>query len=54
LTNEEFVQITEKLYSKLKNVPGVDKIFIQKCLQGITALGDTEVDEKIIHLMRMF
>ena len=54
MTHEEFEQITAKLYSRLKNVPGVDKIFIQKCLQSITSLGDNEVDEKMKQLMRMF
>jgi hypothetical protein len=47
LTHDEFEQTTEKIFSKFKFVPGIDKNFIQKCLQGITSLGDAEVDEKI-------
>jgi hypothetical protein len=47
LTYEEIQQLTDKVYSKIKNVPGVDKDFVGKCLQGINALEDLEVEQKI-------
>lgn len=47
MTYEEIQQLTDKVYSKIKNVPGVDKDFVGKCLQGINALEDLEVEQKI-------
>jgi hypothetical protein len=47
LTYEEIQQLTDKVYNAVKNVPGVDKDFVGKCLQGINSLGDLEVEQKI-------
>jgi hypothetical protein len=53
VTHDEFEQTAEKIFLKFKFVPGIDKKFIQKCLQGINSLGDAEIDEKLKQLLRM-
>ncbi len=52
MTTAEIDYATDKLYAKFGNVPGVDRNFIRKCLQGIASLRDNEVDEKIKLFMR--
>jgi hypothetical protein len=52
LTYEEIEQVSTRIYATVKNIPGVDQNFIRKCLQGISALADPEVDQKIKNLAR--
>ncbi|MGE5581960.1 MAG: hypothetical protein ACM3X9_05410 [Bacillota bacterium] len=47
MTAAEIEMITERIYARVRNIPGVDKLFIRKCLQGISSLNDNDVDEKI-------
>lgn len=53
MTTDEINRHTEKLYSKFKGIPGVDRIFIQKCILGITAMGDDEVEQKLQQLLNL-
>jgi hypothetical protein len=53
MTNEEINQLTEKVYPRVKNVPGLDKEFIRKCLMGISLLHDPQVEEKLRSLARL-
>jgi hypothetical protein len=53
LTYEEIEQVSTKIYAKVKNIPGLDKDFVKKCLQGISALADPDVDQKIKYLARL-
>lgn len=53
MTNEELEQATEKIYTKIKNIPGVDRNFVKKCLFGISSLGDKDVDNRIELLLRL-
>jgi hypothetical protein len=53
LTNQELERLVNKLYQKSKSVPGIDREFIQKCLTGIAALGDSEVDAKLALLITL-
>lgn len=53
MTNEEIERLTGKIYPQVKNIPGVDKNFIQKCLVGINSLGDPQV-EATIKMLAMF
>jgi len=50
LTPDEVNYLTNKLYTRFKNIPGVDREFIYKCAQAIAGLNDPEVDAKIKQL----
>jgi hypothetical protein len=50
---QEMEQIAAKLYQKFKGAPGVDPDFIRKCLTGINALGDQEIEARIMRLIRL-
>ena len=50
--SNEIEILVGKIQSKIGYVPGIDQAFIRKCLQGITALHDNEVDEKIKFLAK--
>jgi hypothetical protein len=50
LTNEEINRFTDKILAKV-NVPGVDRNFIHRCLEGIAMLKDDEVENKIRQFM---
>jgi hypothetical protein len=54
LTSDEIEQLTNKVYTAVKSIPGVDKEFIKKCLQGIASLGDPTIEQKIKQLARLF
>lgn len=54
MTNEEIEKFTEKVYPKIKNIPGLDKSFIRKCLEGVSALGDKETEEKLKNLFKLY
>jgi hypothetical protein len=54
LTNEELDKLTERIYSKVKNTPGLDRKFIKQCLIGISSLADKETEEKLIRLVNAF
>lgn len=54
MTYEEIEQLTDKVYAAVRNIPGVDRVFVGKCLQGINTLGDLEVEQKIKFLARLF
>jgi hypothetical protein len=51
LTNDDIEQMTDKIYARTKNVPGVDRDFIKKCLQGIASLRDSQVDARLKQLI---
>lgn len=51
LTNAEMEQMTDKIYGRTKNYPGVDRELIKKCLQGIALLGDPQVEARLKHLI---
>ncbi|MCL6589300.1 MAG: hypothetical protein K6U80_05025 [Firmicutes bacterium] len=53
MTLEEINQLTEKIYPRFKNVPGLDKEFIRKCLAGVSSLNDPQVEEKIRSFARL-
>ena len=53
VTNADIEQMTEKIYSRTRNIPGVDRDFIRRCLQGISSLGDSQVDAKLKQLIRL-
>jgi hypothetical protein len=53
LTNQELERLVNKLSQKAKGVPGIDRVFIQKCLTAISALGDPEVDAKLTLLINL-
>lgn len=50
MTKVELDQLTDKIYARFKNTPGIDKAFIRKCLTGISNLKDKDVEDRI----RMF
>lgn len=50
MTTEEINQLTEKLYSRFKHIPSIDRSFIYKCVYAISSLGDPDVDAKIRRL----
>jgi len=50
MTKEEIDKLTDKIYARFKNTPGVDKVFVRKCLTGIANLKDKDVEDRI----RMF
>lgn len=52
MTNEEIELMTDKIYARTKNIPGIDRDFINKCLQGIALLNDNQVETKLKQLMR--
>ena len=52
LTMDEIDIMIEKIYPRVKNIPGVDKNLIKKCLIGIANLSDNEVDIKLKQLMK--
>lgn len=54
MTIEEIEKLTEKVYPKVKNVPGLDKNLIRKCLEGVSALGDKETEEKLKNLFKLY
>lgn len=51
MTNQELEKLVDKLYHKFKNVPGVDGELIRKCVQGIAALNDQDVETKLLRLI---
>jgi hypothetical protein len=51
MDSQELEKLVAKLYNKFKGAPGIDPDFIRKCLTGINALGDPEIETKICHLM---
>lgn len=52
MTNQEIHDLAEKIYARVKGVPGVDRELIIKCLTGIALLKDKEVEEKLRRLLR--
>jgi hypothetical protein len=50
VTSDEINLLTDKLYGRFRNIPGIDRTFIQKCVLGISALGDPDVEAKIKYL----
>jgi hypothetical protein len=52
LTNADIEQMADKIYARTRNIPGVDRDFIKRCLQGIALLGDSQVDAKLKQLIR--
>ncbi|HEX3048294.1 MAG TPA: hypothetical protein VHY08_26315 [Bacillota bacterium] len=53
MTNEEINQLTERIFPRVKNVPGLDKEFLRKCLMGISLLHDPQVEERIRNLAKL-
>lgn len=51
MTNAELEQMTDKIFGRTKNYPGVDREFIKKCLQGIALLGDHSVETRLKQLI---
>lgn len=51
MTADEQNVITEKLYTAFKNVPGIDRNFLEKCVQSLVDLNDSEVEAKIKYFM---
>lgn len=54
MTNEELEKLSNKIYSKVKNIPYVDKDFIKKCLVAVSTTADQEMHEKIKQLAKIF
>lgn len=52
MTSDEINLLTDKIYSRVRNIPGVDRTFIKKCIRGISAMKDPEVEAKIKQLAR--
>jgi hypothetical protein len=52
LTNADIEQMADKIYARTRNIPGVDRDFIKRCLQGIASLGDSQVDARLKQLIR--
>ena len=50
MTNQEIEKLVDKLYNKFRGIPGVDQELIRKCLTGIAALDDQEVETKLLRL----
>lgn len=50
MTKVELDHLIDKIYARFKNMPGVDRNFIRKCLTGISNLKDKDVEDRI----RMF
>lgn len=50
MTPAEVNYLTDKLYSRFRNIPGVDRAFIYKCAQAIAGLNDPDVDARIKQL----
>lgn len=50
MTPNEVNYLTDKLYARFRNIPGVDRNLIYKCVQAIAGLNDPEVDAKIKQL----
>lgn len=51
MTNVDLEQMTDKIYGRTKNYPGVDRDLIKKCLQGIALLGDHQVETRLKQLI---
>lgn len=51
MTNEEINRYTDKILAKVATIPGVDRLFVHKCLEGIAMLNDAEVENKIRQFM---
>lgn len=47
MTKDEINNLASKIFTKFKNMPGVDQAFIRKCLTGINNLKDKDVEERI-------
>lgn len=52
MTNADIEQMADKIYARTRNIPGVDRDFIKRCLQGIASLGDSQVDARLKQLIR--
>lgn len=52
MNHQELDQVAEKIWAKVKNVPGLDKNFINQCLQGVSSLNDPAVEAKIKQLVK--
>lgn len=53
MTNQELEKLVDKLYHKFKHAPGVDQELIRKCVNGITALNDGELETKLLRLINL-
>ncbi len=47
MTKLELDQLTDKIYARFKNIPGINKVLIRKCLTGISNLKDQDVEDRI-------
>ena len=53
MTEDELTKITEFLFHRVKNIPGIDRRFIRKCLIGLDNMGDKEVKAKLKQLKKL-
>jgi len=47
LDSNEIEVLVAKIHGRIGYIPGIDQIFVRKCLQGIASLGDQDVENKI-------
>lgn len=52
MTENEMNKVVDRLYTRLRGVPGMDKDFLKKCVTALASVKDEEFQKKLGTFMR--